>query len=144
VITAWASAASYRDTDKRGGANGARIRLAPQAGWDVNVRSGAAPVIAKLETVRDQFNAVRTDGMKVSLADLIVLAGGVGIEMAARAAGHEVSGAVHVRAGPTRPRRRPTSSRSTTSSRSRTASATICRRRAPSRPSICCSTEPSC
>jgi catalase-peroxidase len=52
VITAWASAATYRDTDKRGGANGARIRLAPQAGWDVNVRSGAAPVIAKLEEVK--------------------------------------------------------------------------------------------
>ena len=91
VITAWASAASYRDTDKRGGANGARIRLAPQAGWDVNVRSGAAPVIAKLEEVKAAFDASRTDGMKVSLADLIVLAGGVGVEMAARAAGHDVS-----------------------------------------------------
>jgi catalase-peroxidase len=90
VITAWASAASYRDTDKRGGANGARIRLAPQAGWDVNVRSGAAPVIAKLEEVRTAFDASRTDGMKVSLADLIVLAGGVGVEMAARAAGADV------------------------------------------------------
>ncbi|MDA3023776.1 MAG: catalase-peroxidase, partial [Actinomycetota bacterium] len=91
VITAWASAASYRDTDKRGGANGARIRLAPQAGWDVNVRSGAAPVIAKLEQVKAAFDASRTDGMKVSLADLIVLAGGVGVEMATRAAGHDVS-----------------------------------------------------
>ncbi len=91
VITAWASAASYRDTDKRGGANGARIRLAPQAGWDVNVRSGAAPVIAKLEEAKAAFDASRTDGMKVSLADLIVLAGGVGVEMAARAAGHDVS-----------------------------------------------------
>jgi catalase-peroxidase len=91
VITAWASAASYRDTDKRGGANGARIRLAPQASWDVNVRSGAAPVIAKLEEVKAAFDASRTDGMKVSLADLIVLAGGVGVEMAARAAGHDVS-----------------------------------------------------
>jgi catalase-peroxidase len=91
VITAWASAASYRETDKRGGANGARIRLAPQAGWDVNVRSGAAPVIAKLEEVKAAFDASRSDGMKVSLADLIVLAGGVGVEMAARAAGHDVS-----------------------------------------------------
>ena len=91
VITAWASVASYRDTDKRGGANGARIRLAPQAGWDVNVRSGAAPVIAKLEQVKAAFDASRTDGMKVSLADLIVLAGGVGVEMAARTAGHDVS-----------------------------------------------------
>ncbi len=91
VITAWASAASYRDTDKRGGANGARIRLAPQAGWDVNVRSGAPAVIAKLEEVKAAFDASRSDGMKVSLADLIVLAGGVGVEMAARAAGHDVS-----------------------------------------------------
>jgi catalase-peroxidase len=91
VITAWASAASYRDTDKRGGANGARIRLAPQAGWDVNVRSGVAPVLAKLEEVKQAFDASRSDGMRVSLADLIVLAGGVGVELAARAAGHDVS-----------------------------------------------------
>jgi catalase-peroxidase len=91
AITAWASAASYRDTDKRGGANGARIRLAPQAGWDVNVRSGAAAVVAKLEEVKQAFDASRSDGMRISLADLIVLAGGVGIEAAARAAGHDVS-----------------------------------------------------
>ena len=91
VITAWSSAASYRDTDKRGGANGARIRLAPQAGWDVNVRSGVAPVIAKLEEVKAAFDASRSDGMRVSLADLIVLAGGVGVEMAARAAGQDVT-----------------------------------------------------
>ncbi len=91
VITAWASAASYRDTDKRGGANGARVRLAPQAGWDVNVRSGVAPVIAKLEEVKAAFDASRSDGMRVSLADLIVLAGGVGVEMAARAAGQDVT-----------------------------------------------------
>jgi catalase-peroxidase len=91
VITAWASAASYRDTDKRGGANGARIRLAPQAGWDVNVRSGAAPGIARLEEVKAAFDASRSDGMRISLADLIVLAGGVGIELAARAAGRSVT-----------------------------------------------------
>ena len=91
VITAWASAASYRDTDKRGGANGARVRLAPQAGWDVNVRSGVAPVIAKLEEAKAAFDASRSDGMRVSLADLIVLAGGVGVEMAARAAGQDVT-----------------------------------------------------
>ena len=91
VITAWASAASYRDTDKRGGANGARIRLAPQAGWDVNVRSGAASVVAKLEEVKAAFDASRTDGKRISLADLIVLAGGVGIEMAAREAGRSVT-----------------------------------------------------
>lgn len=91
VITGWASAASYRDTDKRGGANGARIRLAPQAGWDVNVRSGAPAVVAKLAEVKAAFDVSRSDGMKVSLADLIVLAGGVGVELAARAAGHDVS-----------------------------------------------------
>jgi catalase-peroxidase len=91
AITAWASAASYRDTDKRGGANGARIRLAPQAGWDVNIRSGVGPVIARLEEVKQAFDASRSDGMRVSLADLIVLAGGVGIKDAARAAGHDVS-----------------------------------------------------
>jgi catalase-peroxidase len=90
VITAWSSAASYRDTDKRGGANGARIRLAPQAGWDVNVRSGVAPVIATLEEVKTAFDASRSDGMRISLADLIVLAGGVGVEMAARAGGNDV------------------------------------------------------
>jgi catalase-peroxidase len=95
VITAWASAASYRDTDKRGGANGARIRLAPQAGWDVNVRSGTAAVIARLEEVKAAFDASRSDGMRISLADLIVLAGGVGIEMAARAAGQKVSVPFH-------------------------------------------------
>jgi len=91
AITAWASAASYRDTDKRGGANGARIRLAPQAGWDVNVRSGVAPVIAKLEEVKADFDASRSDGMRISLADLIVLAGAVGVELAAASAGHDVS-----------------------------------------------------
>lgn len=91
VITAWASAASYRDTDKRGGANGARIRLAPQAGWDVNVRSGVGPVIAKLEEVKAAFDASRSDGMRISLADLIVLAGGVGVESAAHAAGQTVT-----------------------------------------------------
>ena len=95
VITAWASAATYRDTDKRGGANGARIRLAPQAGWDVNVRSGVVPVIARLEEVKAAFDASRADGMRISLADLIVLAGGVGIEMAARAAGRSVTVPFH-------------------------------------------------
>jgi len=91
VLTAWASAATYRDTDKRGGANGARIRLAPQAGWEVNVRSGVADVIATLEGIKRDFDASRSDGMRVSLADLIVLAGGVGVEEAARAAGHTVT-----------------------------------------------------
>jgi catalase-peroxidase len=91
VLAAWASAASYRDTDKRGGANGARIRLAPQAGWDVNVRSGVADVLPVLDAVRRSFDSSRSDGMRISLADLIVLAGGVGIEQAARAAGSTVT-----------------------------------------------------
>jgi catalase-peroxidase len=91
VRTAWASAATYRDTDKRGGANGARIRLAPQAGWDVNVRSGAAPVIAKLEELQQAFNAGRSDGVRISLADMIVLGGCAGVEAAAKAAGHAVT-----------------------------------------------------
>jgi catalase-peroxidase len=91
VRTAWASAATYRDTDKRGGANGARIRLAPQDGWDVNVRSGVAPVIAKLEELQQAFNAGRSDGVRISLADMIVLGGCAGVEAAAKAAGHDVT-----------------------------------------------------
>ena len=90
VSTAWASASTYRDTDKRGGANGARIRLEPQSGWDINVRSGVGSVISELESIQQSFN--ETAGSKqVSLADLIVLAGCAGIEAAARAAGHEVT-----------------------------------------------------
>jgi len=90
VLAAWASAATYRDTDKRGGANGARVRLAPQAGWDVNVRSGVADVLTALDEVKQAFDASRSDGMRISMADLIVLGGGVGIEQAAKAAGHDV------------------------------------------------------
>ncbi|MEZ5141007.1 MAG: catalase/peroxidase HPI [Acidimicrobiales bacterium] len=90
VSTAWASASTYRDTDKRGGANGARIRLSPQAEWDVNVVSGVSRVVAALEAVQQEFNAARTDGKRVSLADLIVLGGCAAIEQAARQAGHEV------------------------------------------------------
>jgi catalase-peroxidase len=85
VGTAWASACTYRQTDHRGGANGARIRLEPQAGWDVNVRSGVAAVIDRLEEIKD------ASGVNISVADLIVLAGGVGVEMAAKAAGHDVT-----------------------------------------------------
>ena len=85
VLGAWASAATYRDTDKRGGANGARVRLAPQKDWDVNVQSGVADVIAKLETVKADF------GKPVSMADLIVLAGCAGVEKAAKDAGHAVT-----------------------------------------------------
>jgi catalase-peroxidase len=88
VSTAWAAAASYRDTDKRGGANGARIRLAPQKDWEVN--AGTAPVIERLEQVQQEFNSAQTGGKRVSLADLIVLAGSAAVEQAARAAGVEV------------------------------------------------------
>ncbi|HEY4279759.1 MAG TPA: catalase/peroxidase HPI [Conexibacter sp.] len=88
VATAWASASTYRDTDKRGGANGARIRLKPQAGWAVN--AGVAPVLDALVTVQQEFNAAQTGGKRVSLADLIVLGGGAAVEAAAAKGGHEV------------------------------------------------------
>ena len=90
VSTAWASAATFRGSDKRGGANGARIRLAPQKDWDVNEPKQLATVLAKLETIAKEFNASATGGKKVSLADLIVLGGGAAIEKAAKAAGHDV------------------------------------------------------
>ena len=90
VSTAWASASTYRDTDKRGGANGARIRLAPQAGWDVNVTSGVAQVVQTLEGVQRAFNDAQSSGKKVSLADLIVLGGCAAVEAAAKRAGHDV------------------------------------------------------
>lgn len=86
--TAWAAAASYRDTDKRGGANGARIRLAPQKDWEVN--AGTASVIERLEQVEQEFNGAQSGGKRVSLADLIVLAGSAAVEQAAREAGVEV------------------------------------------------------
>jgi catalase-peroxidase len=91
VSTAWASASTYRDTDKRGGANGARIRLEPQKGWDVNVTSGVADVITVLEGIQRRFNESRTDDVRVSVADLIVLGGCAAIEAAAEAAGHVVT-----------------------------------------------------
>jgi catalase-peroxidase len=90
VNTAWSSASTYRDTDKRGGANGARIRLEPQIGWDVNVRSGVSDVLAKLEEVQQQFNDAQTGSKRVSLADLIVLGGCAGVEAAAADGGFDV------------------------------------------------------
>ena len=90
VSTAWASAATFRGSDKRGGANGARIRLAPQKDWEVNRPARLAKVLAALETIQRDFNAAQTGRKRVSLADLIVLAGGVGIEKAAAAAGHPI------------------------------------------------------
>jgi catalase-peroxidase len=90
VSAAWASASTYRDTDKRGGANGARIRLAPQSGWDVNAASGVSEVLEGLEAIRQEFNGSQTGGTQVSLADLIVLGGCAAVEAAAKAAGHDV------------------------------------------------------
>ena len=90
VSTAWAAASTYRDTDKRGGANGARIRLSPQAGWDVNVTSGVAPVAGALEAIQQRFNDAQTGGKRVSLADLIVLGGCAAVEAAATRAGYDM------------------------------------------------------
>jgi len=90
VSTAWASASTFRGSDKRGGANGARIRLAPQKDWEVNEPAKLEKVLSKLEAIRAEFNGASKDGKQISLADLIVLAGSVGIEEAARKAGHEV------------------------------------------------------
>ena len=90
VTTAWASAATFRGSDKRGGANGARIRLAPQKDWAVNTASVVAPVIAKLEAIQAEFNSAQSGGRKVSLADLIVLAGCAAVEAAAKKAGQDV------------------------------------------------------
>ncbi|MXY47712.1 MAG: catalase/peroxidase HPI [Gemmatimonadetes bacterium] len=90
VSTAWAAASSYRGTDKRGGANGARIRLAPQKDWEVNDPAALGEVLPKLEQIQAEFNKGQSSGKRVSLADLIVLAGCAGIEQAARDAGHGV------------------------------------------------------
>ena len=90
VSTAWASAATFRGTDKRGGANGARIRLAPQKDWAVNEPAELATVLRTLEQVQQDFNS-RSGGTKVSLADLIVLGGCAAVEQAARTAGHDVT-----------------------------------------------------
>jgi len=90
VSAAWASASTFRGSDKRGGANGARIRLAPQKDWEVNQPKQLASVLQKLEAIAKEFNASTTGGKKVSLADLIVLAGGAAIEKAAKAAGQDV------------------------------------------------------
>ena len=89
VTTAWASAASFRGTDKRGGANGARIRLEPQRGWAVN--AGVEEVLGTLERVQQEFNDAQGGGKRISLADLIVLAGAAAIEKAAKDAGHDVT-----------------------------------------------------
>ena len=91
VSTAWASASTFRGSDKRGGANGARIRLAPQKDWEANQPAELAKVLKTLEGIQSEFNKAAAGGKKVSLADLIVLAGGAGIEMAAKDGGHAVT-----------------------------------------------------
>jgi len=91
VSTAWASASTFRGSDKRGGANGGRIRLAPQRDWAVNQPARLARVLSTLEGIQTSFNGTRSDGKKVSLADLTVLAGCAGVEQAAKNAGHSVT-----------------------------------------------------
>jgi catalase-peroxidase len=91
VKTAWAAASSYRDTDKRGGANGARLRLAPQKDWKANEPAALAQVLSTLEQIQQRFNGAQTGGKKVSLADLIVLGGCAAVEKAAQDAGHDVT-----------------------------------------------------
>jgi catalase-peroxidase len=91
VSTAWASASTFRGSDKRGGANGARIRLAPQKDWEVNQPAQLAKVLKTLDSIQSAFNRAQSGGQKVSLADLIVLAGCAGVEQAAKNAGHEVT-----------------------------------------------------
>ncbi len=91
VATAWAAASTFRGSDKRGGANGARIRLAPQKDWEVNQPAQLETVLQTLTEIQNGFNSTRSDGKKVALADLIVLAGGVGIEQAAKNAGYDIT-----------------------------------------------------
>jgi len=90
VTTAWASASTFRGSDKRGGANGARIRLAPQKDWEVNQPAQLAEVLRKLESIQSEFNGAQSGGKRVSLADLIVLGGSAAVEAAAKKAGHDV------------------------------------------------------
>ena len=91
VSTAWASAASFRGTDKRGGANGARIRLAPQKDWQVNEPAELATVLQRLEQIQQDFNGAQAGGTRISLADLIVLGGCAAVEQAAKNAGHDIT-----------------------------------------------------
>ena len=91
VSTAWASAFSFRGSDKRGGANGARIRLAPQKDWEINQPTQLTKILKTLENIQAEFNGAQSDNKKISLADLIVLAGCAGVEQAAKNAGHEVN-----------------------------------------------------
>jgi catalase-peroxidase len=91
VSTAWASASTFRGSDKRGGANGGRIRLAPQKDWKANQPEQLAKVLKTLEDIQNEFNAAQSGGKKISMADLIVLAGSAGVEKAAKQAGHSIT-----------------------------------------------------
>jgi catalase-peroxidase len=91
VSTAWAAAGSFRGTDKRGGANGARLRLAPQKDWEVNSPAELAKVLAVLEAIQQEFNTSQTGGKKISLADLIALGGAAAVEKGARDGGHNIT-----------------------------------------------------
>lgn len=91
VSTAWAAASTFRGSDKRGGANGGRLRLAPQKDWAVNQPAQLANVLSTLESIQSEFNAAQSNGKKVSIADLIVLAGSAGVEQAAKNAGQQVT-----------------------------------------------------
>ena len=141
--TAWASAASFRTTDKRGGANGARLRLEPQRSWVVNQPDELAVVLPVLERIQQEFNDTQSGDKRVSLADVIVLGGAAAVEKAARDAGHDVT-VPFTRVGPMRPRSRPMSSRSGCSSPRPTGSAATCGRARSSSRSRCCSTAPTC
>jgi catalase-peroxidase len=139
VSTAWASASTFRGTDKRGGASGARIRLAPQKDWAVNNPPDLAKVLATLEGIQQAFNDAQPGGGKrISLADLIVLGGCAAVEQAARHAGHDRSR----RGARTRRRSRPTSNRSRCSSPRQTGSATTWHRDTSCRRSTCSSSAP--
>jgi len=91
VGTAWASTSTFRGSDRRGGANGARIRLEPQKGWEVNQPAQLSELLKTLEGIRSAFNRAQPGGKKLSLSDLIVLAGCAGVEQAAKEAGHAVA-----------------------------------------------------
>ena len=144
VSTAWASASTFRGSDKRGGANGARIRLAPQNGWEVNDPDQLATVLSTLVGIQQAFNSAQSGGKQVSLADLIVLAGGAAVERAAESAGHVVDGSVHagscrcVAGADRRGVVRCAGAVGGWVSQLRAAASTGCR------PSICCSTARTC
>ena len=141
VATAWASASTFRGTDKRGGANGARIRLAPQNNWDANNPAQLATVLRTLEGIQSGFNAA-SGSKRISLADVIVLGGCAAIEKAAKDAGHDIE-VPFTPVAPTRPRSRPTSTRSPSSSPPPTVSATTSARVTTVRLSTCWSTRHS-